>query len=68
MPTTTQQGSSPIHPTRTTQGNKNAAFPQITIRSTVKPSVIPKYSQMDYQIFKPVTTSKQTNKQNRNNR
>ena len=28
----------------------------------MKPSVIPKYSQMDYQKFRPVTTSRQINK------
>ena len=36
----------------------------------MKPSVIPKYSQMDYQTIRPVTTLRQTNKQktlNRNN-
>ena len=58
MPTTTQQSISPIHPTLTTPKNKNTAFSQTTIQSTVKPSVIPKYSHMDYQIFKPVTTSR----------
>ena len=62
MPTTTQQSISPIHPTLTTP-KKSTAFPQTTIQSTVKPSVIPKYSQMDYQTFKPVTTSRQTNEQ-----
>ena len=35
IPTTTQS-ISPIHPTLTTQKNKNAAFPQTTIHSTVK--------------------------------
>ena len=56
MPTTTQQSISPIHITLTTP-KKNTVFPQTTIQSTVKPS------QMDYQTFRPVTTSRQTNKQ-----
>ena len=45
MPARTQQSISPIHPTLTTPRNKNTAFVQITIHSTVKPSVTPKYSQ-----------------------
>ena len=64
MPTTTQQSISPIHPTLQTPRKKNAAFPQTIIQSTVKPSVNPKHSQMDYRTFKPVRTSRQTNKQN----
>ena len=48
MPATTQQNISPIHPTLTTPRNKNTAFPQTTLQSTVKSSVIPKYSQMDF--------------------
>ena len=66
VPRKTQQSISPIHPTLTTK--KNTIFPQTTIQSTVKPSVIPKNSQMDYQTFRPVTTSRQTNKQNTSNR
>ena len=42
MPTTIQQSISPINPTLTTPKNKNTVFPQTTIQSTVKPSVIPK--------------------------
>ena len=52
------------------QLQKSKAVLQTTIQSTVKPSVFPNYSQMDYQTFKPVTPSRQTNKQktfNRNN-
>ena len=41
MPTTTQQSISPIPPTLTTPKSKNTIFPQTTIQSTVKPSVIP---------------------------
>ena len=68
MPTTTQQSISPIHSTLTTPKNNSTAFPQTTIQSTVKPFVIPKYSQTVYQTFKPVTTSRQTNKQKTSNR
>ena len=68
MPTTTQQSFSPIHPTLITPRNKNAAFLQTTMQSTVKTFVIPKHSQMDYQTFEPVTTSRQTNKQKTSNR
>ena len=46
MPTTTQQSISSIPPTFTTP-EKNTAFRQTTIQSTMKPSVFPKYSQMD---------------------
>ena len=65
MLTTTQQSIFPIHRTLTTPRNKNAKFPQTTLQYMVKPSVIPNYSQMDFQTFKPVTTSRQTNKQRR---
>ena len=68
MPATTQQSISPIHPTLTTPRNKNSAFPQTTIQSTVKPSVTPNHSQMDYQTFEPVMTTRQTNKQRTSNR
>ena len=64
MPTKTQQSISPIHLTLTTPNNKTTVFPLTTIQSTVKPSVIPKYSQMNYQTFRPVTTSRQTNRNN----
>ena len=63
MPTATPQSISPSHPTLTTPKNKKTVFQQTTIQSTVQPSVIPKNSQMDYQRFRPVTTSRQTNKQ-----
>ena len=68
MPTTAQPGISPIHPTLPTPINKNAAFPQTTIQTTVKPSVFPKCSQIDNQTFKTKTTSRQTNKQKTSNR
>ena len=68
MPITTQQRISPIHSPFTTPGNKNAAFPQTTIQFTVKTSIILKNSQLDYQTFIPVTTSRQINKQKTSNR
>ena len=68
MPKTTQQSISPFILHLQLQKNKNTAFPQTSIQSTVKTSVIPKYTQMDYQTFKPVTTSRQTNKQKTSNR
>ena len=42
---TTQQSIYPTQPTLKTPHNEN----QSTNQSTVKPSVIPKYSRMDYQ-------------------
>ena len=53
--TTTQQSISPIHPNLTTPKPKNSILPQVTLQSTVKPSVAPKYSHMDYQTFRPMT-------------
>ena len=46
--TTTQQSISPIHPNLTTPRNTNTSLTQVTLQSTVKPSVAPKYSHMDY--------------------
>ena len=59
--TTTQQSISPIHPNLTTPKPKTSILPQVTLQSTVKPSVAPKYSHMDYQTFRPMT--KPTQKQ-----
>ena len=42
--TTARQSISPIHPNLTTPKTKNPTLPQVTIQSTVKPSVAPKYS------------------------
>ena len=53
--TTTQQSISPIDPNLTTPKNTNTTLPQVTLQSTVKPSVAPKYSHMDYQTFRPMT-------------
>ena len=63
MPTTTQQNISPIHPTLRTP-HKNTPFPQTTIHSTVKPSVVPKFSQRNYQTYRSITKTRQLNKQN----
>ena len=53
--TTTQQSISPIHPNLTTPRNTNTSLAQVTLQSTVKPSVAPKYSHMDYQTYRPMT-------------
>ena len=53
--TTTQQSISPIHPNLATPQPKNQIIPQVTLQSTVKPSVDPKYSHMDYQTFRTMT-------------
>ena len=52
--TTAQQSVSPIHPNHTPRP-KNPTLPQVTLQSTVKPSVVPKYTQMDYQTLRPMT-------------
>ena len=49
IPSKIQQSISPFHPTLTATHKKNTPFPQTTIQSTVKPSVVPKHSEMDYQ-------------------
>ena len=59
--TTTQQKISPKHPNFTTTKPKNPTLPQVTLQSTVKPSIAPKYSHMDYQTYRPMT--KPTHKQ-----
>ena len=43
--TTTQRSISPKHPNLTTPKPKTSILPQVTLQSTVKPSVAPKYSQ-----------------------
>ena len=53
--TTTQQSISPIHLNLTTPKPKTSILPQVTMQSTVKPSVVPKYSHMNYQTFRPMT-------------
>ena len=52
--TTTQQSISTICPNLTTVKNRNTTLPQVTLQSTVKPSVAPKNSHMDYQTYKPM--------------
>ena len=60
--TTTQQSNSPIHPNLTTPRPKNPTLPQVTLQSTVKPSVAPKYSHLDYQTYRPMTKPSKTRK------
>ena len=58
--TTTQQSISPIRPNLTTPRNTHTSLAQVTLQSTVKPSVAPKYSQMDYQTYRPMTIPSKT--------
>ena len=58
--TTTQQSISPIRPNLTTPRNTNTSLARVTLQSTVKPSVAPKYSQMDYQTYRPMTVPSKT--------
>ena len=60
--TTTQQSISPIRPNLTTPRNTNPSQTQVTLQSTVKPSVAPKYSHMDYQTYRPMTIPPKTRK------
>ena len=53
--TTTQQSISPIHPNLTAPRPKNPTLPQITLQSTVKPTLVPIYSHMNYQPLRPMT-------------
>ena len=53
--TTTQQSISPLHPNLTTPRPKNSTIPQLTLQSTVKPSVVPKNSKMNCQTNRPTT-------------
>ena len=58
--TTTQQSISPIRANLTTPKNTNTTLPKVTLQSTVKPSVAPKYSHMDYQTSRPMTKPSKT--------
>ena len=58
--TTTQQSISPIRPNLTTPKNTNTSLAQVILQSTVKPSVAPKYSHMDYQTYRPMTVPSKT--------
>ena len=60
--TTTQQSISPIYPNLTTPRPKNPTLPQVTLQSTVKPSIATKYSQMDYRTYSPMTKPLKTRK------
>ena len=44
----------------TTPKNTNISLAQVTLQSTVKPSVAPKYSHMDYQTYRPMTVPSKT--------
>ena len=41
---------------------KNLTLPQITLQSSVKPSVVPKYSHKDYQTYRPMPKPTQKRK------
>ena len=60
--TTTQQSISPIHPNLTTPRNTNTLLTQVTLQPTVKPSVAPNYSHIDYQTYRPMTIPSKTQK------
>ena len=60
--TTIQQSISAIHPSLTTPRNTNTSLTQVTLQSTVKPSVAPKYSHMYYQTYRPMTKPSKTRK------
>ena len=60
--TTTQQSISPIRPNLTKPKNKNTTLQQVTLQSTVKPSVAPKYSHLDYQTYTLMTKPSKTRK------
>ena len=60
--TTTQQRISPINPNLTTPKPKTSMLSQVTLQFTVKPSVAPQYSHLDYQTFRPMTKPPQKQK------
>ena len=60
--TITQQSISPIRPNLKTPKNTNTSLTQVTLQSTVKPSVAPKYSHMDCQTYRPMTKPTKTRK------
>ena len=65
IPTSTQESISPIHPTITKPINKNNQT-QTTLQSTVKPSVVPNFTQMEYQTCRVITKTRQSQKKNIN--
>ena len=52
--TTAQQSISAKHPNFTTPRPKNPILPQVTLQSTVKPTIEPRYPHMSYQPFRPM--------------
>ena len=56
--TEAHQSISTIQTNFTAPKLKNRTLQQTIIQSTVKPSVAQQYSQMDYQLFQPVTKNK----------
>ena len=59
---TQQDIQTPSHPNLTTPRNTNTSLAQVTLQSTIKPSVAPKYSHMDYQTYRPMTIPSKTRK------
>ena len=59
---TTQQNISLIHPNFITPRTINPILQQVTLQSTVKPSVAPQYSHMDYRTHIPMTQPSQKRK------
>ena len=51
-----------MHNNLTTPRNTNTLLEQVTLQSTVKPSVAPKYSHIDYQTYRPMTIPSKTRK------
>ena len=60
--TTTQKSISPIRPNLTTPKIPNTSLTQVTLQSTVKLSVAPKHSHIDYQTYRPMTKPSKTRK------
>ena len=63
IPSKIQQSISPFHPTLTTTHKKNTPFPQTTIQSTVKSSVVPKKFRNGLPNIRLLTKTQQPNKQ-----
>ena len=52
--TTAQQIISPIHPNLKTPRPKNPILPQVTLQSTAKPTIEPRYPHVSDQPFRPM--------------
>ena len=52
--TTAQQSISPIHPRLTTPRPKNPILPHVTLQSTVKHTIEPRYPHVSYQPIRPM--------------